>query len=117
MDVQVLGGDRPFVYGQTNLPDGTQLSVCIEKSNGVPWVFAGAEVRKGKFSAGPLDHNGAALGNGLYKMSVMMGAATLQPRPVQAWIGQDGEFLDGPLVTTRYIGRTIVYEKLFSVGR
>lgn len=117
MSVDVLNGDRPIVRGQTNLPDGTELSISIERSNGVPWVSADAEVQKGKFSAGPLDHNGVALGAGTYKMSVIMGAATFQPKAVQEWIGQDGEFLDGPLVTSRYIGRTVVYETPFAVNR
>ena len=125
IDASVSGGARPIVTGTTNLPDGTQLFIVLQK----PWlpnakerlavglpacaddcfplqtnstlpngVSLGVVVKNGHFSDGPFTHRGAALPPGEYVLEVNVYYATDQPADVRAIIGPLGENMTGPLV-------------------
>jgi hypothetical protein len=126
IETSFSGGARPTVTGTTNLPDGMQLTMRLQK----PWlpnvkerlaagltacgdddcsplmthsnlpngVGFGVIVKNGHFSDGPFTDKGAALRPGLYVLEVIGFWAATQPPDVRAKIGELGENMTGPLV-------------------
>jgi RNA polymerase subunit RPABC4/transcription elongation factor Spt4 len=126
IEASISGGARPIVTGTTNLPNGTQLMIQLQK----PWLPDGKErlaaglpacgddcfplqtnsklpdgvgfgvvVRNGHFSDGPFtDNKGAPLRPGKYVLEVSAYFAATQPGDVRATIGPLGENMTGPLV-------------------
>jgi RNA polymerase subunit RPABC4/transcription elongation factor Spt4 len=126
IEASASGDARPTATGTTNLPDGTQLMIWLQK----PWLPDGKErmaagltacgdddcfslqtytklpnahgfgvvVKNGRFSDGPFDYKGAAPRPGNYVLVVSSFFASLQPPEVRAVIGELGENMTGPLV-------------------
>lgn len=83
---------RLMVEGETNLPDGAQVQVTIEREiSRVRWQSR-TSVMDGQFGAGPFG-SGSGLPDGGYIVRVQLSEASVQPREVQARIGAQGEHL------------------------
>ncbi|SES09677.1 hypothetical protein SAMN04487958_10735 [Vreelandella subterranea] len=123
LDVRVLvsasiGSDRQMqIEGETNLPNGAQVQVIVERElSRVRWRER-VEIEQGQFSAGPFGP-GSGLPDGGYSVTVELSEATVQPRAVQQRIGEKGEYLTGELVTqSRHgLGQIATYTTRFMVG-
>ncbi|OAZ99772.1 hypothetical protein [Halomonas sp. G11] len=123
LDVRILvsasiGSDRRLqVEGETNLPDGAQVQVIVERElSRVRWRER-VDVEQGQFVAGPFGP-GSGLPDGGYSVRVELSEAAVQPRAVQQRIGEKGEYLTGELVTqSRHgLGQIATYTTRFMVG-
>ncbi|KPQ24014.1 hypothetical protein [Halomonas sp. HL-93] len=123
LDVRILvsasiGSDRRLqVEGESNLPDGAQVQVIVERElSRVRWRER-VDIQQGQFVAGPFGP-GSGLPDGGYSVSVELSEATVQPESVQQRIGEKGEYLAGELVTqSRHgLGQIAVYTTRFMVG-
>jgi hypothetical protein len=117
MTTKIVGGPRPIIKGETNLPDGTQLSVLIDKQ----WLPDGAQrlasglsacgtdclplssseniiVKDGRFRDGPFTDKGSDLIPRLYLLDITTSVS--QPQSVVSVIGDRGQNLRGELVYT-----------------
>lgn len=103
---------RIVVTGNTNLPDSTELLVSI--SNEAAGFTAQDEsiVSNGKFSAGPFGPKfGLKIGD--YVVEVIMPATSVQPKSVKLIVGNEGQYLTGPLVKDSSLGgKTVKYSFL-----
>lgn len=113
-----LRNDRRFmVDGQSNLPDGASLRVVVEReASGVRWQER-TTLQDGHFSAGPFGP-GSGYSDGGYRITVNLPEASVQPLAVQQRIGEKGEYLSGPLVSTspHGLGQVASYSRRFLVG-
>jgi hypothetical protein len=105
---------KPKITGETNLPDGTELSISIE---GKASNFSGGDkaiVSGGRFRSVSFGPDGG-LKPGQYKANVTMPIPQVQPRHVQGVIGANGENLHGPLVKRGSTGTTVEVEQAFQL--
>ncbi|WP_146215714.1 hypothetical protein [Pseudomonas sp. RW405] len=97
MDVHASGGSYPVISGLTNLPDGTELSITLV----VPGEYLGqgkAIVENGRFASEAFSNNGKPLPSGVANLEVNSVLASSEK--VRAVIGEHGEKMTGPHVTT-----------------
>jgi len=94
-------GGGTIVEAETNLPEGSEVngSFFIENE-----FLAQDEdvVEGGRARFGPFSDDGEPL-RGTYELSITLPIARNQPASVQACIGEAGELLTGPLVSTEEI--------------
>tara|TARA_R110000796_G_scaffold149535_1_gene266344 strand:+ start:20087 stop:20683 length:597 start_codon:yes stop_codon:yes gene_type:complete len=108
---------RLMVEGESNLPDGTQLRIVVEREiSRVRWQ-ARTQVENGQFVAGPFG-SGSGLPDGGYDVRVEVSEGSVQPVAVQARIGHEGQHLAGELVSqSRHgLGQVATYSQRFLVG-
>ncbi|WP_445157084.1 hypothetical protein [Halomonas sp. E14] len=108
---------RLMVEGETNLPDGALLRIVVERElSGVRWQSR-TSVQQGGFNAGPFGP-GSGLPDGGYTINVLLTEANVQPAGVRERIGEQGQYLAGPLVqTSRHgLGQTIAYSHRLLIG-
>lgn len=108
---------RLMVEGESNLPDGTQLQIVVEREiSRVRWQ-ARTSVQDGLFAAGPFG-SGSGLPDGGYVVRVEVAEASVQPQSVQALIGNQGQHLAGELVrqSRHGLGQVATYSRRFLVG-
>jgi hypothetical protein len=91
--------NRVVVFGDTNLPPGTQLGISVNEEvasgfYGQSSQVVGADQRFESVTFGPT----GGLEPGRYEIDVTMPVARAQPSHVRAIIGEKGENLTGPLV-------------------
>lgn len=97
LDARLQSDRRMLVTGNTNLPDGTRLSVLVEReASGVHWQER-TTVVEGHFEVGPLGP-GSGLPDGGYRLRIRTEPSSVQPRSVQQRLGEKGEHLRGSLV-------------------
>lgn len=116
-DVALRTDRRLMVEGVSNLPDGTQLQIVVEREiSRVRWQ-ARTSVAGGSFSAGPFG-SGSGLPDGSYIVRVEVAEGSVQPREVQAVIGNQGQHLAGELVrqSRHGLGQVATYSRRFLVG-
>ncbi|WP_223508814.1 MULTISPECIES: hypothetical protein [unclassified Pseudomonas] len=96
--IQADQGSYPIIHGQTNMPDGTVLTVTLR----IPGQYGGmqnVEVVNGRFASTRFSVNGERpLPSGKASVEVSSHLPQLQTQSVRAVIGQRGENLEGPLV-------------------
>lgn len=96
--IQADRGGYPIIYGQTNMPDGTLLTVTLR----IPGQYGGmqnVEVVNGRFASTRFSVNGERpLPSGKASVEVSSHLPQLQSQEVRAVIGDRGENLEGPLV-------------------
>jgi hypothetical protein len=90
------------VSAVTNLPDGTELGASVF-AEGAFMAQDDQVVEDGAAEFGPFSDGSAPLPAGTYDVSVTMPIARNQPDEVKAIIGEHGENLTGPLVSTETI--------------
>lgn len=108
---------RLEVEGESNLPDGASLLIVVERElSGVRWQQR-TTLDEGEFAAGPFGP-GSGLPDGSYTITVNLPEASVQPREVRQRIGDQGEHLSGPLVSTSRhgLGQVASNSRRFLVG-
>lgn len=107
---------RLRVSGETNLPDGAELLIVVERrASGVRWRHR-TNVSDGRFSAEPFGP-GSGLADGEYSITVTLQPASVQPQAVQALIGDRGQHLSGPLTSESvHQGTTAEYSTTYTAG-
>ncbi|MBD7998656.1 hypothetical protein [Oerskovia gallyi] len=98
-DVVVDDDGSVTVTAQSNLPDGTELDGSVSADD----VFTAqdrAVLQDGTATFGPFSAKGEALPAGAYAVRVTMPIARNQPEQVTSIIGEHGENLTGPQVST-----------------
>jgi hypothetical protein len=96
------------IEGETNLPDGTELMLSVQRGP----VVGGDKVAvvDGRFSADIFPKEGKPIPTGPYEVEVSTPLGDLQPGPVKAMLGSNYEALTGPLlVKSMFGGRIIEY--------
>lgn len=115
--VSLRSDRRLMVEGESNLPDGTQIRIIVEREiSRVRWQ-ARTQVEGGRFTAGPFG-SGSGLPDGGYDVRVEVSEGSVQPEAVQARIGHEGQHLAGELVSqSRHgLGQVATYSRRFLVG-
>ena len=95
--IQADRSGYPIIYGKTNMPDGTLLTVTLR----IPGQYGGrqnVEVVNGRFASTRFSVDGRPLPPGKASVEVSSHLPQLQSQEVRAVIGQRGENLEGPLV-------------------
>ncbi|WLI74302.1 hypothetical protein [Halomonas alkalicola] len=108
---------RLMVEGESNLPEGARLQIVVERElSGVRWQQR-TTLQEGRFHAGPFGP-GSGLPDGGYTITVNLPEASVQPLEVRRKIGQQGEHLSGPLVSTSRhgLGQVASVSRRFLVG-
>ena len=116
-EVALRSDRRLMVEGESNLPDGTQVRIIVEREiSRVRWQ-ARTQVENGQFAAGPFG-SGSGLPDGGYNVRVEVSEGSVQPSEVQARIGQKGQHLAGELVgqSRHGLGQVATYSRRFLVG-
>ncbi|MCH4562609.1 hypothetical protein MKP05_05595 [Halomonas sp. EGI 63088] len=116
--VATLRSDRRLmVEGESNLPDSARLLIVVEReASGVRWQSR-TSLEEGHFAAGPFGP-GSGLPDGGYRITVNLPVANVQPLAVRQRIGEQGEHLSGPLVSTSRhgLGQVASSSRRFLVG-
>lgn len=107
---------RLVVTGETNLPDGTEVLVIVERNGSrISWRSR-VDVQNRGFEAGPLGPE-SGMPDGEYTITFRMSPPGVQPRAVQQIIGDRGQHLSGPLVTdSQYEGAVATYTTNYTAG-
>jgi hypothetical protein len=86
------------VIGETKLPDGMALMIDLRIPDLNYFAQDKVTVNDGGFRSAAFSNHGAALPSGAYEVSISSPLSYLQPSPVRAIIGENGEGLKGPAV-------------------
>lgn len=116
MSTKIQGGDKPIVLGKTNLPDGTDLMVSIERNKNAYGGQSKVKVSRGEFRVGPFSQKGSAFNPGTYTLKITVPFAPTQPASVQSVIGDHGQKLQGSLVKKGALGKFAEYRTSFKVA-
>lgn len=106
---------RIMVTGKTNLPNETSLMVSLSSK-----IFGIAQgksiVNNGEFSTGPFGPiSGLPVAN--YVVEITMPIPRVQPESVQSVIGNEGQYLTGPLAKdSSWGGKTVEYSFPYRIG-
>ncbi|MBD3898192.1 hypothetical protein IEI94_20260 [Halomonas sp. ML-15] len=106
------------ISGVTNLPEGTQLQIVVEReSSRVRWRSSANVSAEGSFEAGPFGP-GSGLPDGTYLIEVNMPPANVQPASIRERIGERGEHLEGELVreANHGLGNEVRYRSQVELG-
>lgn len=107
---------RVIVTGKTNLPDGTEFLVTISDEAIAYDAQDHAVVKNGEFLAGPLGADSGLLA-GKYLIEILMPIPSTQIEAVQLVVGNEGQYLTGPLVKdSAWGGKVVEYSFSYSIG-
>ncbi len=107
---------KPVIIGYTNLPDGTDLMVDLDRKNIKYSDGFKTTVNSGKFQTQRFTGAGGVLPPGEYSMDISTTGSPLQPVAVQNIIGTRGENLKGKW-TIKYAGyRAVRYTAVLHLG-
>ncbi len=129
LDLHVDGIDagRPALFGETNLPDDTQLELQVSDMDYLrspPGKPAKGAMMQGKaiVNGGRFDMQGASFSErerrvhpGEWEADVLEPYPFTQPASVQAVVGAKGEHLKGPLVSRNEFGVLVERKVRFTV--
>ncbi len=96
-----------IVRGETNLPTGTPLMASMYDLHSRLLAQAQSDVRNGRFAFEGMTSRGAPYPSNTYVFSITSPMASMQPAAVRATIGDLGQNLTGPLVTTGLGGHSV----------
>lgn len=117
VEVQRTNDDRLLVFGETNLPDETNLIVTLFNEDVGYSAQDRTIVTDGRFSAGPFSRQSRGFEVGHYIARVVMPIPEVQPAEVQSVIGDKGEHLTGDLVQESSMGGKVVkYSISYTLG-
>ena len=108
LDLNVTVDDRKVsLLGVTNLPDSTELIVSVFRKESRFSADDKTKVSDGKFRAGPFSDKQGPLSPGRYMVVVTAPIAAVQPRSVQAILGNNYSNFTSPLVKKSEFGTVI----------
>ena len=123
------GSNTPLIYGNTNLPNGTELMVTISRKASSYMAQENITVTDGHFRAGPFSKNNAALhldthsinnaalNPGTYTIEVSSPGAMAQPSSVRMVIGEDGGKMQGPYARrSEFYGKVVQFFTTVQIG-
>lgn len=91
---------RVRIFGGTNLPHGMVLMLDLRKVGTKYFAQDKVEVINGRIVSEWFSDGGKPLPSGTYEIGISSPLPALQPVAVRAVIGQDGENLVGPIMTS-----------------
>ena len=103
------------IFGETNLPDMTELLISI---NGINTSYKGQDkvvVNDNKFDSSNFSSDGEEFRIGQYKIDVTMPVPSTQSQLVQDKIGEKGENLKGLLVKSGDFGISVSTNKIIEI--
>lgn len=110
------GENPPSIVGKTNLPNGTQLMISVERPENGYGGDAKALVINGEFEAGPFMIHRGSLTPGSYSVSVILIEPSTQLQHVKEIIGANGKKLTGNFVKIYSSGnKGVVYKTKFNI--
>jgi hypothetical protein len=107
MHISVRNNNHVQVTGKTNLPPGTKLQIEIIENRPDMEFGPGDKVKVTEectFQTRWISGRGNSFRDGRYKVKVLMPLHSVQPAIVQAYFGDEGSLLTGPLVEQLNIG-------------
>lgn len=107
MDIFIENPLQPIFHGATNLPDGSELMLTLSRPESGYMAQAKMSVVAGHFTTEQFSTGQHPLNPGRYKVEVSMSMAELQPKQVQAVIGDQGQRMTGKLVTPSPFGGSV----------
>lgn len=114
-DVVKTEENRLLVTGGTNLPNEANLVVTLSNNASGGLMQGDATVRNRQFSAGPLGPMSGVVA-GEYTLEITMPTVD-QPERVQSVLGDEGQYLSGPLVRdSGWAGKIVKHSSQFTVG-
>jgi hypothetical protein len=116
LNALVLGTTHPVISGQTNLPDGAEMTVMISRRESPFFASAKAIVSAGSFKTEPFSDEGKELSPGSYSVMIRMNMAGGQPPSVASVTGKYGEKLTGIFVKVGPFGVYVEEDLSFTVG-
>ncbi len=115
MDVkEVIKEGKITFKGMTNLPENTKLVITLSNDDNFK-AQSKVIVGDSKFESEQFSNKGNSLQSGIYRVGVTMEIASVQPKSVQAIIGNDSENLKGELVIDGDSGKTIEFSKKIEI--
>lgn len=114
LTINISEGRNPILSGETNLPDGTQLTARLDEGP-CEWVLRpggtysqDVVVSGGRWVTTPLAQGREEVRDGTFEASILMPYPQTQNASVQAVIGANGERLRGRLVKNKGDGDVTV---------
>ncbi len=107
MDIFIENLLQPIFHGATNLPDGSELMLTLSRPEILYMAQAKMSVVAGHFTTEQFSAGQHPLNPGRYKIEVSMSIAQLQPKQVQAVIGDQGQRMTGKFVTPAIGGGSV----------
>ena len=114
-EATVTEDKRIIVKGTTNLPNSTDLFITVNNEKIDFRVTYQTSVSNNHFSTSPLGESTGLL-DGNYTIEILMPTPSVQPKTVQAIIGEEGEHLSGPLVDDEWDIRVAKKIMTYSIG-
>jgi hypothetical protein len=91
MDIFIENPLQPIFHGATNLPEGSELMLTLSRPESGYVAQAKMSVVAGHFTTEQFSAGHHPLNPGRYKLEVSMSMAGLQPKQVQAIIGDQAK--------------------------
>jgi hypothetical protein len=113
INAQVIGNKKPKVKINTNLPDGLELAVDINKIGGGYADGYNIKIKNGEVLTNEFTKDGGPLPSGEYMVMILTAGAAFLPENIQKIIGENGENLIGPDVRDSSVGVGNVIDKRF----
>ncbi|GCD53068.1 hypothetical protein [Acetobacter pasteurianus] len=111
INVSISKTKKPKVTIKTNLPEGMEIAIDINKVGGGYADSYNGTVRRGEIITDQFSQNGSDLPPGQYMVMILSSGAQFEPDPIQKIIGENGEKLLGPDVKESTMGVGNVIDK------
>lgn len=111
IDVKISNNKNPIISIETNLPDGMEISVDLNKVGGGYGDGFEGVVNHGRITTTKFSQDGGPLPSGQYMIMILSSGAQFEPEPIQKIIGENGKNLIGPDVKDSTVGVGNVIDK------
>lgn len=111
---EIIEEGKIILNGTTNLPDNTELIITLSNEDHFN-VQSKAVVMDHTFKSEQFSNKDNPLESGIYHVDVSTGIASVQPKSVQAIIGNDSANLKGPLVEDGDKGKIVRFSKSIEI--
>jgi len=116
IDIFVENPLQPIFHGATNLPDGTEMMFSLMRPEAGYFGESKVTVKIGHFTTDQFSTDHHPLNPGRYKVWISMTFSFLQPKQVQAVIGEHGQKMKGKYVSQQSGETTFDYKKEIELG-
>ena len=108
--------NKPMIIGFTNLPDGTELMIDLDRRKAKYSGGTKTTVNQGRFQTERFTGEGGDLPPGNYILSISTPLPELEPESVKQIIGKHGENLKGKWTTISYKDKMVKYSDRLQLG-